>query len=206
MTISVGADERHAYYYYSTTGASLFISAPGGDVDEDKRHFIAVVGGGCLSTGVGTSFATPLASGVVAMILEVNPNLGCRDVQGILAESARHVTDDPLDDSAIVNDAGMWVSNFNGFGILDAAAAVELSRTWAMYGEERLLALDSGFQDFPIYGDATTETVSLITIEQSAETSTVPQTSTEFVVEAVEVLLDISHFSRGEIRIRLVSP
>jgi Proprotein convertase P-domain/Subtilase family len=208
MTITVGAvgaDERHAYY--STAGASLFISAPGGDVDDDTRHFTAAVGGGCHSSSVGTSFAAPLVSGVVAMMLEVNPNLGWRDVQGILAKSARPVTEDPSDDSATVNGAGMWVSNYYGFGILDAAAAVELSRTWAIYAEERLIAKDSGILDLAVYDDASAETVSSIIITETIETPiNQRQAYAEFVVEAVEVLLDISHFSRGDLRIRLVSP
>ena len=39
----------------------------------------------------GTSAAAPQVSGVVALMLEANPNLGWRDVQTILANSARHV-------------------------------------------------------------------------------------------------------------------
>lgn len=208
MTISVGAvggDERHAYY--STAGASLFISAPGGDVDDDKRHFTARVGGGCQSASVGTSFATPVVSGVVAMMLEVNPSLGWRDVQGVLAQSARPITNDPSDDSATINGAGMWVSNRYGFGIVDAAAAVELSKTWINYGEEKLIAVDSGVVDIPIYDNVLMEVVSSITITPADVTTTSQrQNSAGFVVEAVEVLLDISHFSRGDLDIRLQSP
>lgn len=39
----------------------------------------------------GTSATTPQVSGVVALMLEANPDLGWRDVQTILAYSARHV-------------------------------------------------------------------------------------------------------------------
>ena len=40
---------------------------------------------------VGTSFATPLVSGVVALMLQVQPSLTWRDVQHILAVSASQV-------------------------------------------------------------------------------------------------------------------
>ncbi len=40
------------------------------------------------SSFVGTSFATPIFSGVVALILEANPELGWRDAQNILIRTA----------------------------------------------------------------------------------------------------------------------
>ena len=39
----------------------------------------------------GTSFAAPIVSGVVAIMLEANPNLGYRDVQEILALSSHKI-------------------------------------------------------------------------------------------------------------------
>jgi subtilisin-like proprotein convertase family protein len=183
------------------------ISAPAGDVDDFNRHYTAKVGGGCMSINVGTSFATPVISSIVAMMLEVNPNLGWRDVQGILIQSSRPVKDDPFDDTATTNGAGFWHSNLYGFGIADAAKAVEISRSWVNYGEEKLIAIDSGDINTPIYDDVSTETLSTITVQQDVNAANVQrQASDAFVVEAVEVLLDISHFSRGDLRITLTSP
>ena len=45
----------------------------------------------------GTSGAAPLVSGVIALMLEANPNLSYRDVQEILVRSARQ--NDDLDES-----------------------------------------------------------------------------------------------------------
>ena len=39
----------------------------------------------------GTSFAAPIVSGVVAMMLQANPELGYRDVQEILALSSQKI-------------------------------------------------------------------------------------------------------------------
>jgi len=90
FTVTVGATDklgRHAYY--STPGASLFISAPGGDtVDHANNWVVANQGGGCGKHGQGTSYACPVVSGVVALMLEVRPELTYRDVHGVLASTA----------------------------------------------------------------------------------------------------------------------
>ena len=49
----------------------------------------------------GTSAAAPLVSGVIALMLEANPNLTWRDVQEILVRSSRQ--NDDLDESWITN-------------------------------------------------------------------------------------------------------
>ncbi|WP_152986643.1 S8 family serine peptidase, partial [Pseudovibrio sp. POLY-S9] len=54
----------------------------------------------------GTSFAAPIVSGVVALMLEANPLLGWRDVQEILALSAKQV-DDPSTEWS-TNGASTW--------------------------------------------------------------------------------------------------
>ena len=42
----------------------------------------------------GTSAATPMVTGIVALMLEANPDLGWRDVQNILANTAFHTGSD----------------------------------------------------------------------------------------------------------------
>ena len=44
---AVGKDGLHASY--STTGASVFISAPGGDEESISNNIVAKPGGGCVS-------------------------------------------------------------------------------------------------------------------------------------------------------------
>lgn len=76
----------------------------------------------------GTSAATPVISGVCALILAANPELTYRDVQQILALSARQR--DPDDPDLQRNGAGFWVSHHTGFGVPDAGVAVALARRW----------------------------------------------------------------------------
>jgi Subtilase family/Proprotein convertase P-domain/Plexin repeat len=214
LTISVGAvgkDGKHAHY--STPGASLFISAPGADREDPNKHYAAQVGGGCADAGMGTSFSTPVVSGVISLMLEVNPNLGWRDVQGILAKTATPVLDyveEENDESATINGAGFWHSNLYGFGLVNAAAAVELSKTWTNYGPEQLIAVDSGLLEYAIFDDPSTATTSslVVSFADHQPTAVTRQSSDSpvFVVEAVELLLDITHFSRGDLKILLTSP
>lgn len=88
----------------------------------------------------GTSAATPTVSGVVALMLGVSPHLTQRDVKYILATTARWVDHDQpkvvykdmvLDPGWITNAAGHRFSNWYGFGLVDASAAVDKARTFA---------------------------------------------------------------------------
>lgn len=152
-TISIAAINKDGFVSsYSTHGASLLVSAfgtggidipgevvttdrvgnEGYDSSEDYTHRFN-----------GTSAAAPMVSGVVALMLEANPNLGWRDVQEILAYSARHVGTDvgagtsgfeeyawTFNGADNWNGGGLHFSNDYGFGLVDAKAAVRLAETW----------------------------------------------------------------------------
>ena len=127
---------------YSTPGACLLVAAPGGAEDgnlftTDRR------GAAGFNTGTfpddfadynfsaaiqGTSFSAPQISGLAALLLAVNPDLTYRDVQLILALSARHF--DLADPGLALNGAGLRVSHNVGFGVADAGHAVDLARRW----------------------------------------------------------------------------
>ena len=66
----------------------------------------------------GTSMATPIASGVVALMLEADPSLTPQEVKDILRNSSEQ-RGDPSDDS--ISDR--WNDKY-GFGIIDASCAV----------------------------------------------------------------------------------
>ena len=86
-TIAVGAiagDNKHSSY--SSVGAPVLVSAQGGDVDQkiNMLKTVPMEAGECdvgRNNSIGTSYATPVVSGVAALILEANVELGWRDVQ-----------------------------------------------------------------------------------------------------------------------------
>ena len=91
-----------------------------------------------------------MVSGVVALMLDANAGLGWRDVQNILAASARHTGSDSGDlgaeaahanengewffnDAANWNGGGMHFSNDYGYGLVDAYAAVRMAEVWSLF-------------------------------------------------------------------------
>ncbi|MGE7414068.1 S8 family serine peptidase [Methylobacterium tarhaniae] len=81
----------------------------------------------------GTSAATPVAAGVVALMLEANPHLGYRNVQEILAYSAatpETVATWKTNGATDWNGGGHLFNDDLGFGLIDAHAAVRLAESW----------------------------------------------------------------------------
>ena len=94
----------------------------------------------------GTSAAAPTVAGVAALMLEANPSLNWLDVGYILARTARRVDEGiatgsravsylatgasspvTLDDPWLTNAAGFSFQSRYGFGLVDAAAAVNMA-------------------------------------------------------------------------------
>jgi subtilisin-like proprotein convertase family protein len=143
----------------------------------------------------GTSFATPVVSGVIALMLDVNPELGWRDVQAILALTARET--DPDDESWVTNGAGLRHSNKYGFGIVNANSAVNMAETWVTYPPELELTAESGPIDLVIPDDA----------DQTVEsTLSICKGQNGFTVESVVIFIGYQHGMRGNLNIMLTSP
>jgi subtilisin family serine protease/subtilisin-like proprotein convertase family protein len=127
---------------YSTPGACVLVTAPGGDNDANvfttDRQGAAGFNTGSYpddfadyvssATVQGTSFSAPQIAGLVALLLATNPDLTYRDVQFILALASRHF--DLADPDLASNGAGLLVSHNAGYGVPDAGFAVDLARRW----------------------------------------------------------------------------
>ena len=121
----------------------------------------------------GTSSAAPTVTGVVALMLSANPNLGWRDVRDILRKTARLIdvdygnqgyrnhqvnltlnptisnqtskelvdgqTSARIDYGWQKNQAGIYYSNWYGFGLVNARAAVEMARNYTSYKPSALV-------------------------------------------------------------------
>ncbi len=163
--MAVGAvNDQGTLASYSEQGANVWVSAPGGEFC--TSHTITTTdrkgGLGHNTNGAGdyantnytkcmngTSSATPMVSGVVALMLAANPNLTWRDVRIILAQTAR------ANDLGVCSNASNpcnatdtgWILNggspqyyFNhnyGFGVVDAAAAVTAALGWTNVAAEK---------------------------------------------------------------------
>jgi subtilisin-like proprotein convertase family protein len=166
----------------------------------------------------GTSSATPVTVGVIALILEANPALTWRDVKHILASTARQIdagrapvtftlanTVPPANNPYIAepgwtaNAAGFKFHDWYGLGMVDAGAAVNMAKT----------TTPGQLGTFTSTGFIASTALNLSIPDQSAtgasSTLSVPATPVHFV-EAVQLRVNITHPAVGELGIELVSP
>lgn len=134
---------------FSSSGPEVSISAPGGNcVNPDGEECLypiisasnsgasapvaAADNGSTYSAALGTSFATPMVSGTVALMLAVRPNLTPVAVKAVLKNSARPFPASGVDSAATACHAPTDVAQLEcycttttcGAGMLDAGAAV----------------------------------------------------------------------------------
>ena len=77
---------------------------------------------------LGNSYTLPQIAGLVALILNVNPDLTYRDVQQVFIHASRHF--DFADPFLQSNAAGYLFTNNTGYGVPDAGVAVRLAKRW----------------------------------------------------------------------------
>ncbi|WP_158527247.1 S8 family serine peptidase [Pelagibaculum spongiae] len=157
----------------------------------------------------GTSSATPVTSGVLAVILGVNPNLTWRDARNILAKSAEKVNED---DAVRTIDVGGvdyvahsgWVTNaaghsFNskyGFGRVNVDAAVVLAKSYDEDLGDLIITpwQDSGELDLTIAEGDVTGATHILDIPQ------------DLIIEGVQIRLDAKHSRIPDLAVELISP
>jgi subtilisin family serine protease len=164
------------------------------------------------STMNGTSSATPVATGAVALLLEANPGLSSRDVKYILAKTADKVdpavnpsshpdptwnlTGHNYDLPWVTNAAGFHFHNYYGFGRINVDNAVALAKAYtfplgAMTGTNWTDNLENG--TFPIPDNSST-----------GLTRTMP-VATSMTIESVQLMISISNCP-ADMGIELTSP
>lgn len=147
FTIPVGATDSHGVAaYYSEPGACLLVSAPSssrynGITTTDLTGYSGDSVADCTHRFGGTSAAAPMIAGVVALMLQVNPDLSWRDVKHILVHSSRPT--DIENGQWHINGARLVHSHNYGFGIPDATDAVQKALNWRNVPSEIVLESDT---------------------------------------------------------------
>lgn len=196
---------------YSSVGANVWISAPGGDSCAEALSITTtdlmgsfgynpgnkageLADPGYTQCAAGTSFAAPMVSGVAALMLQANPNLGWRDVRTILARTARK--NDPAAAWA-TNGAGHRVHHSYGFGAVDATAAVSAARTWINLPPQKAVSSAPRQVNLPIPDNNDTGVSDTINISNSGISQ----------IEWVDVVFNAAdHPVSSDLEIFLISP
>ncbi len=220
---------------YSNPGAPLLVSAFG---DEGSIATVDRTGNNGYNTDAtaqklknftnpnytngfnGTSSAAPMVSGVAALILQANPKLGYRDVQEILAYSARQ--NDPGNAKAdkIIgkdtwkfngaknwNGGGLHVNHDYGFGLVDATAAVRLAETWQLRsGGKNEAATFANENKREVKIENLTLPANLGVDDKSKSITGTFKVGTGINIDKLELDLNIEHGQFQDLVVKLTSP
>ena len=193
-------DDNGMSPWYGEPGATLTVCAPSSGSNPVGVTTTAI-NGSYESTFSGTSASTPMVSGVIALMLSVNPALTWRDVRIILAQSARR--NDPTDTGWLPAAGGLKFNHKYGFGVANAQAAVALAGTWSSVGgsasmktcESPLRTPNLPLPDVKPDGTSTP-------VSDSLSIAGCDITSIEFV----EIFFTASHTYSGDLKVTVSSP
>ncbi|WP_187646822.1 S8 family serine peptidase [Nitrosophilus labii] len=186
------------YYYIAPTiattllmGRSYYESELNGEigaitVDEDTgRNYTFAMN--------GTSAATPMVSGVIALVLEACPDLTWRDVKWLIASTAKKI--DENDSHWIQNDAGLWHNINYGFGLINPSKMIEKCKSpyYELLPEEINASITLSNLEISIPDNNTTISKSVYFKDN-------------FVTEWVGLTIDTDHTYSGDLEIALTSP
>ncbi len=214
---------------YSNTGSSLWLAAPGGEYGVNSPGLLTADQSGCdkgysplnalvgfdrgdsgsgnescsyFSRFNGSSSATPIVSGAIALLLEANPDLTWRDVKHILATTARQLdtglaaktlslsgSNITIQQGWVENAAGYHFSNAYGFGAVHVQNAVQMALDWKASGTHLPDLVVEGKDVLP------EQTFSSDNVIASGRASGLTKTQTvasSLTLETVMVTLDIS--------------
>jgi subtilisin-like proprotein convertase family protein len=162
----------------------------------------------------GTSSATPVTAGVIALILEANPALTWRDVKHILASTARQIDAARAaftvaltggfyvaEPAWTTNFAGFKFHNWYGFGMVDASAAVNMARIYTL-GQLGTLANTGFIASAGALGLAIPDN----SVVGATSVLSVPNTPGVQKIEAVQIRVSVTHPFTGDLGIELISP
>ena len=223
-TLSVAATDQAGFAtWYTNFGPAILLTAPASAVTTDLEGADGYDPTNYTTSFGGTSAATPTVAGVIALMLEANPNLGWRDVHNILAVTASQTGEELDGSNSGVYEIGDWYtdgyrggSSWNGgllsyhlsygFGMVDAFAAVRMAETWlTMFGDAQTT---SNEQHVNVdYDDGTFGPVAIPdyngTPGQAGVTLNVAQ---DITIETIMVTVDITHSYGADLEIYLINP
>jgi subtilisin-like proprotein convertase family protein len=229
FTMTVGAMRQDGYVaVYSNYGSSVLVTAPSSElpatiVTTDTTGVAGVNPGGAgdgfdgsggyMSTFNGTSAAAPIVTGVVALMLQANKELGWRDVQNILANAATH-TGSAIGATALgTNEHGQWKVNSGadwngggrhfsidyGYGLVNAFNAVRMAEAWTIFSPSAQTTAN----------EMSVKTGTLTVGKAFADNDKTTYTFTvagKVAIEHVDIDISYTHSAGNQIAFNLIAP
>jgi len=195
LSVSSASENGGIPWYSEQCSSTLATTYSSGSSRAGERKVITTdLHGRCTSSHTGTSASSPMAAGIIALVLEANPLLTWRDVQHIVVRSAKKAN--LVADDWKTNAAGFNVSHAFGFGLMDAGKMVERAENWRKVPQQKKCSIEyDGGEESVRAG------------WQKRLNITVDDCDSVQVLEHVHVVVDISSRNkRGEFEIRLTSP
>ncbi|MFT3880109.1 MAG: Ig-like domain-containing protein [Gemmatales bacterium] len=195
FVIGVAAvDNTGVRSFYSERGANILVAAPSDGGTLGITTTAGTSTPGYTADFGGTSSATPVVAGVIALMLEARPDLTARDVQYILVNTSRHIDAGDAGWSRNNGGTGFWINDKYGFGLVDANAAVNLAQTWTKVAPQ--ISQSSGVINSGLGIPDADPTGITVTFNETQDMK----------LEHVEFVVDITHTWRGDLKFLLTSP
>ena len=154
----------------------------------------------CYAGHGGTSAAAPLAAGIFALVLQVNPALTWRDMQYLVMQTAVPIDLPKEDDDWQPTTIGKKFSHTFGYGKIDSWAIIEAAKTFkpvkpqAWYYSPWIhvnQAIPQGIYGLSVSFEVTEDMLKEANLER---------------LEHVTVTMNVKHGRRGDLSVDLVSP
>ncbi len=186
--------------FFAELGANQLVCAPG--YGANRGITTTAIQNSYSSDFIGTSASAPVVSGVVALMLSVNPNLTWRDVPIILAQTARKTSDS---DTSWNGSGANRYSSYFGFGMVDAEKAVAVATTWTSVGDSSSLISCGLITRNPNLAipDSTSDGISGTLVSDSLS---VGGDCAIRKIEYIDVFITSDHPYPADLVIKLVSP
>jgi len=199
LSISSASDHGESPWYSESCSSTLATTFSSGAHGE-KRIVTTDLHNECTERHTGTSASAPLAAGIIALALEVNPRLTWRDIQHIVVWTSNW---EPLknDQDWSPNGVGLHVNRKFGFGLLVAEKIVELAKptTFKTVPEKTICRGQINQDRKPIKFNEPLK----ITMHSNGCTGTGAEIR---YLEHVQILLSLDYTRRGDLVVYLTSP
>ncbi|XP_034948882.1 furin-like protease 1 [Chelonus insularis] len=192
LSISSATENGLVPWYSEACSSTLATTYSSGSLGE-KQIVTIDLNHQCTSSHTGTSASAPLAAGICALALEANRDLTWRDMQHIVVRTAKPANLIATD--WVTNGVGRNVSHSFGYGLMDAAAMVQLAKKWQTVPEQHKCEILAPHKNRSIPSRS----------QLSLDFHVKECTGVNFL-EHVQAKISLSASRRGDLEITLMSP